>query len=358
VLELASSVPVVGEKFQGMADTASSAVEGLTDSIFENSQKMSEAFSKETLTGGIIDGLAEARATFDQFYNDVATKAPDLKNNLSGNIGGGASEEDLAKQKQLQAEIQNIQLQGDLERELLKEQMAIASREAEGIRRAEDIEALAAFEQAKIDLALQSELDKNNLTLQGREKDLANQKAIEQAKLNSQKIAGKASLDIQKFNAQQEQQIQNTRLAALQGFLSAGLTLAKQGSREAKAIQSATALVSTYTAANQALSSPPGPPFTYPLVAATIAQGLANVAKINSQSFASGGIVQGSSESGDKIPARVNAREMILNQEQQANLFDIIKNGGISSGNVIVQIDGVEVARAVRNQVRGGFQLA
>jgi hypothetical protein len=47
--------------------------------------------------------------------------------------------------------------------------------------------------------------------------------------------------------------------------------------------------------------------------------------------FANGGIVQGGSISGDKILARVNAGEMILNQGQQSTLFALLNGqGGIN----------------------------
>ena len=47
--------------------------------------------------------------------------------------------------------------------------------------------------------------------------------------------------------------------------------------------------------------------------------------------FAGGGIVGGSSISGDMINARVNSGEMILNLPQQKRLFDMIATTGNSS---------------------------
>lgn len=58
-------------------------------------------------------------------------------------------------------------------------------------------------------------------------------------------------------------------------------------------------------------------------------------------SFATGGIVGGNSSSGDKLLARVNSGEMILNREQQSRLFSMINgirpfaNGGIVSGPTV-----------------------
>jgi len=354
VLAGAERIPVIGDKFKGAAEVAQTAFETFKESTIENFDEIGTSLTEGNVFTSISDGITAADNTFNAFYNNVKGKSEELKN--SGGISGGASPEELAKQQQIQDEISNIQAQGLIEQASFKEQFEIANREAEGVRRAEDIIKLAEFEQQKIDLALQAEIQKNNLTLQGRERDLANQKAIELAKLNSQKLNNKAIIDSQKFQAQQEQQIQASRIQALQGFLSAGLTLAKQGSKEAKAIQTASAIVSTYTAANQALSSPPGPPFTLPLVAATIAQGLANVARINSQSFATGGVV-GATRGGDNTTANVRTGEMILNADQQKNLFDAINSGGFNSGDIVIKIDEREIARAIRNQRQGGFEI-
>jgi hypothetical protein len=51
----------------------------------------------------------------------------------------------------------------------------------------------------------------------------------------------------------------------------------------------------------------------------------------NAPKFAHGGIVSGNSFSGDRIPALVNSGEMIINTTQQAKLFDLIANGGLTS---------------------------
>lgn len=71
-----------------------------------------------------------------------------------------------------------------------------------------------------------------------------------------------------------------------------------------------------------------------------IAMGLAGVASIFSVmsqagKFATGGIVPGNSFTGDKVPAWVNSGEMILNSEQQGNLFKMLNSklyGGLNIG--------------------------
>ena len=70
-------------------------------------------------------------------------------------------------------------------------------------------------------------------------------------------------------------------------------------------------------------------------------------------SFADGGIVGGASMHGDRLLAKVNSGEMILNGRQQANLFNALDGTGIAAnfgGNVKFEIDG-RVIKGVLNNV-------
>lgn len=64
---------------------------------------------------------------------------------------------------------------------------------------------------------------------------------------------------------------------------------------------------------------------------AFVGAGLATVATTIStlKGFAEGGIIEGASHSGDKVFARVNAGEMVLNKRQQSNLFNLLDGNGI-----------------------------
>lgn len=67
-------------------------------------------------------------------------------------------------------------------------------------------------------------------------------------------------------------------------------------------------------------------------------------------SFADGGIIQGSTFHGDKMLARVNAGEMILNQKQQSNLFNVLNNGtGSKAATSVVKIKGSDIYLALSN---------
>ena len=98
-----------------------------------------------------------------------------------------------------------------------------------------------------------------------------------------------------------------------------------------------------------------------PIVGAAI--GAANVAIMtatmaavkalaSASQFANGGIVGGSSYHGDKLYARVNSGEAILNKRQQANLFRLIDGGhslGNGSANVEFKIKGSELIGVIKN---------
>lgn len=77
------------------------------------------------------------------------------------------------------------------------------------------------------------------------------------------------------------------------------------------------------------------------LAAATGAASIATIAAEPLPQFASGGVVQGTSYTGDNVQARVNSGEMILNREQQTRLFD-----ALSSNNNTLGIDYEAMAAA------------
>lgn len=165
-----------------------------------------------------------------------------------------------------------------------------------------------------------------------------------------------------------EELSQRERLSNLKSTLGTISTLQSSQSRKAfevgKAAAIAQATIDGIRAVQTAYASPPGPPFNLPIVAATALAVGANVQKIASQQppkFAQGGIVPGQSLSGDRVQARVNSGEMILNRQQQANLFRMAQSGGGGgqeiSTNITVELDGEVVGRAVSRQVANGLQL-
>jgi hypothetical protein len=99
----------------------------------------------------------------------------------------------------------------------------------------------------------------------------------------------------------------------------------------------AEAIANTAVGATKAFAQ--GGMFGFVTAALVLAAGMAQVATIQAQQFAQGGFVGGSSYSGDKVPARLNSGEVVLNASQQRN-FMAMANGGVSGGGITIQISG------------------
>lgn len=72
----------------------------------------------------------------------------------------------------------------------------------------------------------------------------------------------------------------------------------------------------------------------------------------SAKGFAGGGIVGGNSFHGDKMLARVNSGEMLLNQKQQANLFKMLDSGktnNATGGQVEFKINGTQLVGVLNN---------
>lgn len=74
----------------------------------------------------------------------------------------------------------------------------------------------------------------------------------------------------------------------------------------------------------------------------------------NTKGYANGGIIPGNSVSGDRVLARVNSGEMILNQMQQGNLFNMLNNPSSSGSDtqtpeVVFHIKGNDLIGVLNN---------
>lgn len=70
------------------------------------------------------------------------------------------------------------------------------------------------------------------------------------------------------------------------------------------------------------------------------------------QRFANGGIVGGSSFTGDRVTAQVNSGEMILNKTQQARLFQLANGSAAEEKEVNFRISGTDLVGVLNNQTR------
>jgi len=186
---------------------------------------------------------------------------------------------------------------------------------------------------------------------------------LRQKDLEAQKKIAKQKLDLLTKS-------ENAKVNILSSFSNLATAVAQDGSKAAFLIQKAAAFASVFVAGKQAtalaLATPPGPPVTIPLAKSVALAANINLAAIGASAikgFQNGGIVPGSSFSGDNVPAKVNSGEMILNRQQQATLFKQA-NGATQQGgpqeivvHTNVQIDEETVFKAVSRQVANGGQL-
>jgi DNA repair exonuclease SbcCD ATPase subunit len=276
-------------------------------------------------------------------------------------------------QKIANEELLSLQEQLKIQQQTIDEQYNNQSIVNEFERNQAELQRIAEFETLKSELEAELKQKRLEATLSGEDERLALQKVALEKELAQSKIAGDLKVKQKQNEAKQlavqldaqnklEQQSLQTRLGYINAFGNLAAAVAKDGSKEQFFIQKAAAIaqsiVATQLAAAQALAVPPAPNVALASTAKTI--GAINTAAIVAtaiKGFAEGGIVgQGATMGPDNRMATVRDGEMILNAEQQEKLFNMINAGG-SNGDIIVQVDSREIARAVRSQVQQGFRL-
>lgn len=132
-------------------------------------------------------------------------------------------------------------------------------------------------------------------------------------------------------------------------------SLAKdEGTQVAGIIAQAIASIALGYAQATAQAGKLGPWGWVAFAAAGLAQMMAMISQIKSATggYAEGGIIGGTSYSGDKLIARVNSGEMVLNKRQQSNLFNAIDSGNIGGGivsTVNFKLRGADIYGSMKN---------
>lgn len=287
------------------------------------------------------------------------------------------SNEDIEKRKALiQEQIANLRQQIALENNKLVEdnkatEDALTENTRAGNQKRVDI--LAEFRAAQKEQALaeretqlsdrQIAADEDlqflvdNLGRENTERELARIKQIEDEKRRNdelKKLNDKAReqektgiLNFRKF----EDLTNKEKIAAQKDTLAQIATLSQSSNSALFAIGKASSLalagINVAEGVTKALSAFP-PPFNFAAAAAVGAAGAVQIARIASSkppsagSFAEGGIVEGPSQSGDRLTANVNAGEVIFNRRQQENLFNAVNSGEFGGGggiNITIQGD-------------------
>ena len=303
---------------------------------------MLSALPSAIIPEGWIDGLDTAsealKETMLGLSEQITIDSQDMSNSLNDII----NPEKMISEEKL---------------ELLKTKLDIVSKAV--------IDSKAKIETAEIkELKRKAARDKNEA--KRKEKLKADEKKAEQVNADFTKALFGSVVSYEKSTGKQ-------RADNLKSTLSIMATLTQSGNKTLAAIGKAaaisTATIDGIVAVQKALASLP---FPANIVAAGVVGVAAavNVVKISGMNFEHGGIVPGSSFTGDNVQANVNSAEMILNRGQQAHLFNQINNGGgnnesvtaainalgdrINNMEIILVADNQEIARAVSLGVQDG----
>jgi tape measure domain-containing protein len=158
----------------------------------------------------------------------------------------------------------------------------------------------------------------------------------------------------QKAESVVEQQVSNQKIINAAKEMAVDTTAAETKKSNSRGVVAA----NTAEAATAAGKSVAGIPFVgIAMAAAAVAGIIALFATL--PKFAKGGIIGGGPSSGDKILARVNAGEMILNQGQQSNLFKAINSGKLGNANnsslsstVTTKVRAKDIILAINNELK------
>lgn len=352
------------EKYQSVIDADKQ--KGLLDSLF--------TFDNAPLAKEKVQALTIELQKLDAQIQKASEEVAKQKEAAGGRaLGGDQTAQEINKLKETEAQKNLIISQAELDRANTQAEIANLAIQNDLARQEAELQRVLEFETQKRELEFQLAEEKAGLiedrTLReaelakiGKERELAfaqlaNKNLVDNEKLKYQNLQNQA-FAFKKF----EDQTQKERVAGLQSNFNQIATLSQSGNRTLAAIGKSAAIANAtidgYAAVQKALASAP-PPVNYALAAAVGTATAANVAKIAGVNFENGGFVPpvGATKGPDNQLASIRTGEMVLNAEDQKTLLNAIKSGQMGGGEIIIQIDGRTIARAVRDQINNGFKL-
>ena len=352
------------EKYQSVIDADKQ--EGLLDSLF--------TFDNAPLAKERVQALTIELQKLDAQIQKASEEVAKQKEAAGGRApGGDQTAQEINKLKETEAQKNLIISQAELERANTQAEIANLAIQNDLARQEAELQRVLEFETQKRELEFQLAEEKAGLIEDrslreaelakiGKERELAfsqlaNKNLVDNEKLKYQNLQNQA-FAFKKF----EDQTQKERVAGLQSNFNQIATLSQSGNRTLAAIGKsaavANATIDGYAAVQKALASAP-PPVNFALAAAVGTATAANVAKIAGVNFENGGFVPpvGATKGPDNQLASIRTGEMILNAEDQKTLLNAIKSGQMGGGEIVIQIDGRTIARAVRDQINNGFKL-
>lgn len=256
-------------------------------------------------------------------------------------------QEHLARMAEIEEEAYLIQEEKRLEREELELENKLAKAETEE----EEFNLKIETEQERLNRLLS--LDEEAKAKQFKTQE-AYEKAVEQSEARLSKLQ-EQQMQARISKATTSMQAIGSVMGSMSQIISAFDDESKESAKAQKVLALGEIAVQTGVAIAQGISSAMSVPFPANLVAiaTTIATVVANIASaistVKGAKFANGGIVGGSSYTGDNLTVRVNSGEMILNTRQQAELF-AVANGQPTSSGIDYNLLGATMAEAVASQ--------
>lgn len=256
-------------------------------------------------------------------------------------------QEHLARMAEIEEEAYLIQEEKRLEREELELENKLAKAETEE----EEFNLKIETEQERLNRLLS--LDEEAKAKQFKTQE-AYEKAVEQSEARLSKLQ-EQQMQARISKATTSMQAIGSVMGSMSQIISTFDNESKESAKAQKVLALGEIAVQTGVAIAQGISSAMSVPFPANLVAiaTTIATVVANIASaistVKGAKFANGGIVGGSSYTGDNLTVRVNSGEMILNTRQQAELFAVANGQPINSG-IDYNLLGATMAEAVASQ--------
>lgn len=363
-------------------------VNQLGRSYEELTQKVEDLEKKGKSLPGGLDNFDTAK--LNKFKNEltaletqvnnaaIESKVNDMKAALENGPEKGPQvpTDVLDARAKMNAEILNLEQQRINEENNLSIEADNAKIVNDQARQAAEIQRMLDFNMTKSELEFQMKEQQLAVMQEGADKELAikklnEEKELAQMKIKNDSIIKQANLtrDTEKKVSAERIALQQATAATITGIAGTAANIAtiftKEGSKEQFYIQKAAALAQATTAmwlgiAQANIVPPPG---NIAAAAAAKAQGAIAISGILASTltgFATGGVIgdsNGASMGGDNRVVTVRDGEMVLNADQQKVVFDALNNGAFGNQPIIIQIDGVEVFKAVRNQVKKGYKL-
>tara|TARA_Y100001937_G_scaffold128339_1_gene204108 strand:+ start:2019 stop:4133 length:2115 start_codon:yes stop_codon:yes gene_type:complete len=312
---------VIGENFSVILEALNVTISLFIDSI-QNRVTLAGMFIKKELASllpDFISGSEDLQKEFDAMSENITKRNADNFDMVANQL---AFTFDFIKGKAKESADNEI---AEMER---SNQAKMDLRTADNQNLLENLEIKGEIESAD------AERERELLTVRGLAQKQYFDKVAEQ--VTQLKKLGVDSTKAEQHGTKLRMQFMSQEISAKTSQASEFLSLAKQATGNNKkfagitrALAKGEATVKAFEAANKTFAKFGGWPAGIVPAGLALSIGMANVAAIDSQKFATGGIVQGiDTGQGDTVPAMLTPGELVLNQAQQQNVANAL--GGIT----------------------------